>query len=364
MKKFTVIILLLTSITLASQERVFEKEVQKIAALITQVTAQEKQALKQKVHAISLRLSQKELTEKQADSLKLAAATLHAKAIEVRVGLEEQKLQKLVQERVAGKIKSVEHIAVEHGNVSFTIGDKKQLKVVLSEGDETDFKKHIHKKVQSNRKTTSQFVFAFGVNNVLENNKLSSLDNSSYEFWKSHFYEVGMAFKTRLSPVASKTYVKYGVSFLWNNLRAKSNQYHVIDNGGVSLATHENSLSEGRLRHVQMVFPVHLEMDFSKNKTLKSGFVRDRVHQSVRLGLGGFAGFTLGAKQYLEYKNEAGVEIEEIQKSNFEMNTIQYGLSAYVAYKSTGLYVKYDLRPLFKDTDIRNVSFGLRFDLN
>ncbi len=364
MKKITVIILLLTSVSLVSQERVFEEEVQEIAALITQVTAQEKEALKQKVKAISLRLEKKELTEKQADSLKLAAATLHARAIEVRVGLEEQKLLKLVRERVEGNIHFIEPVKEATYEVSL-FGGEKGVKLSVSEGNEKKIlKKSMHKHAKRNRRTTSQFVFAFGVNNVLKNNELTSLNDSSYAFWKSHFYEVGMAFKSRISPDASKMYVKYGVSFLWNNLRAKSNQYHVIDDGGVSLSIHENSLSEGRLRHVQMVFPVHLEMDFSENKIHKNGFMKDRIHQSVRLGLGGFAGFKLGTKQYLEYKNDMGVDIEEVQKNNFNMNTIQYGLSAYVAYKSTGLYVKYDLQPLFKHTETRNISFGLRFDLN
>ncbi len=31
---------------------------------------------------------------------------------------------------------------------------------------------------------------------------------------------------------------------------------------------------------------------------------------------------------------------------------------------STSLYVKYDLNPLFKNTETRNISFGIRFDLN
>ena len=46
------------------------------------------------------------------------------------------------------------------------------------------------------------------------------------------------------------------------------------------------------------------------------------------------------------------------------MNTINYGLSAYVGYKSTSLYVKYDLNPLFKNSETRNISMGIRLDLN
>ena len=43
-----------------------------------------------------------------------------------------------------------------------------------------------------------------GANNVLENNQLTSLNDSPYKFWKSRFYEVGFTFKYRLKEEASK----------------------------------------------------------------------------------------------------------------------------------------------------------------
>jgi hypothetical protein len=46
------------------------------------------------------------------------------------------------------------------------------------------------------------------------------------------------------------------------------------------------------------------------------------------------------------------------------MNAINYGLSSYLGYNSTCFYVKYDLNPLFKNTDTRNISMGSRLDLN
>ena len=123
-------------------------------------------------------------------------------------------------------------------------------------------------------------------------------------------------------------------------------------------------LNESRLRHVQMNFPLHIEWDFSKNKKYKDGFVYDRTNRGLRLGIGGFAGFKLGTRQYLEYENTRGVNVKEEQFNNYNMNIINYGLSAYAGYKSTSLYVKYDLNPLFKNTETRNISMGIRLDLN
>ena len=113
-----------------------------------------------------------------------------------------------------------------------------------------------------------------------------------------------------------------------------------------------------------MTFPMHLEFDLSKNKKYEDNKVVDRTHKAIRFGLGGFFGFKIGTRQYLEYKNAEGVNVEELQKASFNTNTINYGLSAYFAYKSCGLYAKYDLNPLFKNTETRNLSLGLRFDIN
>lgn len=46
------------------------------------------------------------------------------------------------------------------------------------------------------------------------------------------------------------------------------------------------------------------------------------------------------------------------------MNTVNYGLSTYLGYKSTSFYVKYDLNPLFIDTETRNISLGICFDFD
>lgn len=84
----------------------------------------------------------------------------------------------------------------------------------------------------------------------------------------------------------------------------------------------------------------------------------------MRIGVGGFVGFKLGTRQYLEYRDLDGIDIEEVQYDNFNMNTLNYGLSAYAGYGSTSLYAKYDMNPLFKNTKTRNLSIGVRLDLN
>ncbi|WP_275316185.1 hypothetical protein [Tenacibaculum bernardetii] len=352
MKRILLLVLLVTTIA-QSQVKTFENEVQKISRKIDKITKEQKDSLKLKIKEINFKLTENELTNTEATSLKKEAAVYHASQIEKHVSFQEQILQQLVQDKTEGKVVSNDDVDEKN---TFKIGGA-TFKLSLSEKDEK-------KKYRKSKRTTTQFVFAMGVNNVLTNNEFNSLNNSDYKFWQSHFYEVGFTWKTRISKQPSKAYFKYGLSFLWNNLRAENNKYHIVNGKETVLIEHPNKLSESRLRHVQMTFPMHLEFDLSKNKKYGDNKVVDRTHKAVRIGLGGFFGFKLGTRQYLEYKNAEGVNVEELQKASFNTNTINYGLSAYFAYKSCGLYAKYDLNPLFKNTETRNLSLGLRFDIN
>jgi hypothetical protein len=345
-----------------SQRGSFEEEVKKISKRIDRITQQQKDSLKDKVRAINKQLDKGDITREEATKQKKEAAAYHAKNIERLVSIQELKLQQLVQDKINGKIFYDDDYYEEN---IFTIG-KNSFKLRISNDTRRDIEDRWRNRRERrwSRRTTTQFIFAMGANNVLQNNKISSLNDSPYMFWKSRFYEVGLTAKYRLTREASQTYLKYGISFLWNNLRAESNQYHVVNGDVTELQTFNGSLSESRLRHVQMIFPVHLEFDFSKDKIYEDGRTRDRRNQSFRVGFGGFVGFKLGTRQYLEYTNPSGTRVEELQRGTFNTNIINYGLSTYVAYRSTGLYVKYDLNPFFKNTETRNISIGVRFDLD
>ncbi len=353
MKRILLLVLFVTTIA-QSQVKTFEGEVRKISIKIDGITKKQKDSLKFKVKEINIKVNKDELTANEATTLKKAAAVYHAGQIEKLVSVQEQNLQKLVQDKTEGKIMST----LENDGFDVTIFNRRIFHINTNNDEKEKSKR------KRDKRTTTQFVFALGVNNVLTNNNLNSLNNSDYKFWESHFYELGFTWKTRLSKQPSKTYFKYGVSFLWNNLRAENNKYHTINDQETELSVSVNNLSESRLRHVQMIFPMHLEFDFSKNKKYSESKIRDRTHESIRFGVGGFFGFKLGTRQYLEYKNSQGVTVEELQKNSFNTNTLNYGLSTYIAYRGCGLYAKYDLNALFKNTDTRNVSLGVRFDIN
>lgn len=351
MTRFILVFFLMSSAASFSQERTFEKEVKKISKKIEEITLQHKDSLKKKIEKINLRLINNEISADKAKELKKVEANYHAKQIEVNVSIQEYKLQQLVQNKVDGEIASEE----DEDAFRISIFDQELFSL------KTDKNK---RKRKYGKRTTTQFVLAMGINNVLENNNFNSLNTSNYKFWQSHFYELGFTFKTRFKKEPSKTYFKYGLSFLWNNLRPRNNKYHVSTHKGLFLEEGSMQLEESRIRHVQMIFPVHLEFDFSENKVLSDNTTIDNTNDGVRLGFGGFFGFKLGTRQYLEYRNDQDVFIEVVEKGDFNMNIVTYGLSSYMAYEGIGLYVKYDLNPLFKNMSKRNISLGIRIDLN
>lgn len=337
---------------LNAQNQSFEEQVKEISRKIERITLKEKSFLREKIKEIQKQEENKNITKEEAENQKIAAATLHATNIENKVLVFQTQLEGLVQKLVDKNIQSAE----ETENTTETgITLKRE-----PEKNKDTFSKKLRSKKHKPKRTTSQFVLAYGINNVLIDQKFSSIDYSDYKFWKSHFYELGWTHKTRISKKASKVYFKYGASFVWNYLRAKDNKYQVTNGDKTNLQLHDQDLSESKFRNVYLNFPAHFEFDFSDNPKNSDGIRKDRSHKSIRIGLGGFAGIKLGTRQYLKYNDEALLK----QKGDFNVSKFTYGLSTYVAYKSLGIYAKYDLVSLFKNTETRNVSIGLRCDFN
>lgn len=76
--------------------------------------------------------------------------------------------------------------------------------------------------------------------------------------------------------------------------------------------------------------------------------------------------YAVKTKQYDTMKMNMATRVKQKTKKDFNASNFIYGLSAYMGYKATSLYVKYDLNPLFQDNPVKqnNVSMGVRFDLN
>ncbi|MBC7885638.1 MAG: hypothetical protein H7X99_09195 [Saprospiraceae bacterium] len=389
----------------------FEAEVKAISKEIGMITAEEKEKLRQKVESINLKLEKKEITTEEANMQKIKVSEIFAERIELRIEPLEERLQALVQEHadasalesaMAAEMHAVEMEAEAEAAEAHEEHEEHESPEAVEEAeahrehrgsveDETwemdhdieneheddddkiinlddvkfkwDFKKH--KKRKSEHRTTTQFVFSIGLNNIISDGDLSTIEDNGIKLSNSRFYEWGLTWKTRLAANSALLQLKYGLSFTYNNLRPENNFYYIKNGNQTVLAEHPEELrDEPYFRRINMVVPVHLEFDFSKKK-IKDDQVIIRSQRSFRMGIGGYAGINLRTKQVLEYKSD-GLVTDQTTRGDYNTGDLIYGASAYVGYKDISIYTKFDLNPLFTDnpTEQKNISLGLRFDFN
>jgi hypothetical protein len=341
----------------------FEKRAKAIGDEIKKITNDEKNALKLEIDALDKEVAKGLLSKQKGEEIKLKKAEEHATNIDGKVAIEEEKLSQLVQNKVDGEFD--EEITYKRGGTMLSIGTsndsigKNKTEINLTSmkvynGQDDKLNRHY-------KRTTSQIVFATGLNNLVTD---KSIQKSDFKYLGSHFYEWGLTYNTRLFKDANLLHAKYGLSVMYNNLRATDNRSFVVNGDQTNLQVNPVAYEDSRFRTVSLVVPVHLEFDFSKSKE-EDGKTYFKTHDSFRVGLGGYFGTNLKSKQITKY-DDSNYKTRERVKGDFNVNNFVYGISAYVGYKSTSLYLKYDLNPLFKDNVVKqnNVSLGLRFDFN
>ena len=329
----------------------FEGKAKAIAIKIDAITKEEKAALKTEVEAVNNQLENGTLTTAQGDAKKLELAEIRAKNIESRVLLAENELTQLVKDRVDGRIKDQD--STKHKFIFSWKSDS---------WDKDKKKRDSIREITSESRTTSQFVFALGANNLATDGAIA---HSDFRYAGSHFYEWGTTWNTRILKNNNLLHAKYGFSVMYNNLRPTDNRMFVENGKQTDLVESGINLKDSRFRNVNLVVPVHLEFDFTK-KEVKDGKNIFKTHQAFRFGIGGFAGVNIKTKQILKFEDASNNDVVQKTKGDFNTNDFVYGLSTYIGYKQTSLYLKYDLSPLFADNaiDQNNISLGLRFDLN
>jgi hypothetical protein len=346
----------------------FAKKVEEISIAMEYLLAKEKNNLKVIIDSLENVLSSNEISNEKLKELKQIEAEKSAKKIELGMEIYNSKLDSLIQNKIEiGSKEFISKIDTINGKKVYSVSKKHNttyyevpsLKIYKSESDKIERK---------SKRTTSQFVFAMGLNNAIPEDR--NLENSDFRVWGSHFYEWGLTYNTRLFKNHNLVHAKYGFSVMYNNLRPTDNRYFVKSGNQTYLATSNFDLEESRLRNVYLTAPFHLEFDFSPKKYSKDGTTSYfRTHESIRLGIGGYAGVRVKSKQLLRYEVDGDKEKNK-QKGDFNVADFNYGLSTYIGYRSTSLYFKYDLNPIFKkNSDINhvplnNVSLGIRWDFN
>ena len=285
----------------------FEKKVESISNKMDFLLFREKTELKLKVDSLENAFSNQKISANELKDAKLAAAEKSANRIEEGMDKYKKELDDLLQSKLDNESKNITykidtingkkvlvyfkkgeggHTVTLGGGTNDSIGTQTEynissLKIFKGEKDKIERK---------SKRTTSQFVFATGLNNVITEGE--SLSDSDFRFWGSHFYEWGFTYNSRIFKNNNLLHAKYGLSLMYNNLRPTENRYFVRNGEQTDLVTGAVNFDESRFRNVFLVAPLHLEFDFSPKKTSKDGErTYFKTHESVRLGIGGYAGF-------------------------------------------------------------------------
>lgn len=329
---------------------------QRIQQLLDQkelIIQKEKNLLKKEVGDINERLANEEITIEEAQELKKDAATLHALNIENRMAIIDNKIALM-------KRNQIEYVN-EDPQSKIEIG-------INAENDQTGdqlFGLNVNtgkeKKIKYDKRTQSGPMLAIGFNNALSEN--GSIDDLDYKIAGSRFFELGWLWSTRVFKETNFMRINYGISYMSNGLKPTDNRYFVVNDDQTTLEEFEFDLDKSKFRMDQLVMPLYFE--FGPYKVDKNEErIRYRTTGKFKIGVGGYAGVAINTVQKLKYKKD-GDEIKDKIKQDFNTNNLIYGLGGYIGFGDTSLYVKYDLSPLFENTEVdqNNISLGLRWDL-
>lgn len=353
--KYILVLILSFSVQLTyAQERATKEEsVEMLIKLKKTIEEEEREALKNKVQAINQRLETGYITPDEAERLKKEAAEKHALNIENRIAIIDNKIELLKRNGYVSKEPSDD----DDGFI-FRIGS--------GDNDGDDFiyfgKRRYDKPRKYDRRTSSDMVLAFGLNNAIIEDE--NFDDTPYKIGGSRFFEIGWAWKTRVFQNSNFLRIKYGYSFQINGLKPKDNMYFVQNNNETLLEEFPSELKKSKLSITNLVFPVHFEFGPSK-RIDREDYFRYTTRNQFKIGVGAYAGFNIGTRQKLKYSVD-GEKVKDKMKKSFNASSLVYGLSCYIAFDDTALYVKYDMSPIFKDQAVKqnNISLGVRFDMD
>lgn len=329
----TIILLSVGMQQMQAQQQTTEEKIERLEQKKEEIVAEEKAALKQTVEAINRQLENNEISREEANRLKEEAAKKHAMNIENRLAIVENEIAWIT--RNEGEINRDN----DHGPFDWGKKDKER--------------------TQENR-TSSALVIAAGLNNAIEEG--GSFNDLDFKVGGSRFFEIGMAWRTRVFNNTNWLRIKYGFSFQFNGLKPTDNRYFVEDGELTVLEVHPIELNKSKFRMDNLVIPFHFEIGPSHSAETNWGTWYS-TEDKFKLGFGGYAGVSLGERQKLKYEID-GDDVKQKMKNDFNTNDLVYGLSAYLGRGNTSLYVKYDLNPIFQEPneELNNISVGIRFD--
>ncbi|MEO1010704.1 MAG: hypothetical protein AAFX53_05315 [Bacteroidota bacterium] len=374
---FCCTVLVLTSWTVMAQETPENEAVEAIQEQMARVEEEEKRTLRKQVENINSLLENGVIDEVKAKELKIKAAEEVTKRIDERQAVLRETMFFL--ERKIDKPKKKDEVEILLDIDSYSKEKQGELLNLsrLPSRTETPVPDNWGQPLEEpapteigeiKTRTTIDLVFALGLNNTVWEGiswEQNIEEETDYLFYSSRFWEIGLALKTPLEE-KNRIRLKYGISYQMNELEPSGNRYFAETDGLVQLQDFPRFLNSSRFLAHNLVIPLHLEFGPTTLKSNAKGSYYSTSHK-FKIGLGGYIGFNMAARQELEYpiivrrQRFSRLEVQD----DFRVNREIYGVSAYIGFGAFSLYGKYDLNAIFENgaRDEQFVSMGFRVDL-
>lgn len=341
--------LLATSVITAQNNS--EEAIKKSKATIDSIVSSEKETLKKKLSAVNELLKEKKISEELSQQMKEELTATTEKNIKEKTAAEAEHLAKLIREGATSA-------STETQTNTVTTAKSDAYKRAMEEL-ETIFRKKEEKKVNTYRALDEIGLYmAIGFHNL---NSSNGFGDNRFKPLGSKSFELGFTSGFRLLKTNNLLHINYGIAWMHNGLKFKESEYFVRENGVTkSVEYTANKLNKSKLRTNYLIVPVDFEFDFTPPKT-KNGVSIYPVHDSFRVGFGGYVGVSIGNSQKIRYDD--GSIHKNVIREDLNISPWVYGLSAHLGYKSCVLYARYSLAPLFRNNPVNEYPFsiGIRF---
>jgi hypothetical protein len=211
-----------------------------------------------------------------------------------------------------------------------------------------------------NRSTFNSLNFDLGMNNYLSNGKFPNNDAYAVKPLGSWFVGVNATQRTRLARIF---FLEWGGGMSWYNYKFQNAKVTVMKSD-LSTSFPEDlrdvDFKKSKLTACYLNLSFIPMIDFGGNSR-KGMFFDNRHSQSIRFGVGPYAGYLINSYSKQVYK-ENGDKEKDRNHDNFNLNNIRYGLRFQFGFRDVDLFFNYDLNELFvenKGPRLNAFSFGI-----
>lgn len=203
------------------------------------------------------------------------------------------------------------------------------------------------------RRGTENFVNVYvGLNNYLEDDELPN-SNSLISLRPLGSWYLGLNFDN-VTHVVGPLYLDWGAGLSIQSFSFENTRVRILKGNDNISFTEENNIT-GDVSKLSMS---HVNLHFVP--TISFG-----RYSAFRVGLGGYAGYRIGARTKYKYDDANGNRQKDKTNDNWYINPFRYGIRATVGWDSFDLFFNYDLTELFEDDIIaprlNPVTFGVIF---